>query len=404
MSPIGPSLNPINLLIITALLSGVMLLVLVSIKRSGLPGVADWLRANLLIVGSLILFAARGRISDWASIVVANTMLAWGMCEVYIGLGRFFGRPIRRAALALPMAAVPLALAWLTFVTPSFSLRVVLMSVVHTVICAAIAVTVVRFRPRSRPLYSYGLTIGVAAFFTIGHAIRGLFYLFVHNADTASIMSPGMNVAFLTLGAIVMPTLTMCAVMMAHDAVMASAEKAANTDFLTHLLSRRALSEATEREIAGAARTGRPLCLVMFDIDHFKAINDTYGHAAGDAVLKAFASLGLATVRSDDYLGRMGGEEFALLLPETPPAVAVAIAERMLMRTRERGVHVGGEVIRHTVSAGVAAFERGDTLETLLAAADRALYAAKEGGRNRVIHNARSASEHHVQRAEAAER
>ncbi|MGC3965497.1 MAG: GGDEF domain-containing protein [Rhodocyclaceae bacterium] len=306
MSPIGPSLNPINLLVITALLSGVMLLVLVSLKRSGLPGVVEWLRANLLIVGSLVLFAARGRITDWASIIAANTMLAWGMCEVYIGLRRFFGRPVQSAMLMLVIVPLPIALAWLTFVMPSFSLRVVLMSAVHTVICGAIAMTVVRFRPRSRPLYSYGLTIGVATFFTIGHGFRGLFYLFVHNADTASIMSPGMNVAFLTLGAIVMPTLTMCAVMMAHDAVMATAEKAANTDFLTHLLSRRAFSEATEREIARAARTGRPLCLVMFDIDHFKAINDTYGHAAGDAVLKAFASLGLATVRSDDYLGRMG--------------------------------------------------------------------------------------------------
>jgi len=157
-------------------------------------------------------------------------------------------------------------------------------------------------------------------------------------------------------------------------------------DPLTGLFNRRYMEETINREIPRATRYQRPLGIILFDIDHFKDFNDTFGHSAGDTVLSTLGEFVRAHIRSEDIACRYGGEEIVLILPDAPLEVTVARAE--MLRTGINGLrleHRGQALGELSVSLGVAVFPRhGVTGEVLLRAADEALYRAKEGGRNRV--------------------
>lgn len=164
-------------------------------------------------------------------------------------------------------------------------------------------------------------------------------------------------------------------------------EQQAHLDYLTGLSNRRHFMEQGETELARAQRHGHLLSVFMLDIDHFKQFNDTYGHKAGDQVLQKLAEVMRATLRTVDILGRVGGEEFAVLLPETALAEAVEVAERLRQAVEQAPVVFEAGLPQHfTVSIGVTTQRVRETnLDILLNEADRALYRAKEAGRNRVV-------------------
>ena len=161
----------------------------------------------------------------------------------------------------------------------------------------------------------------------------------------------------------------------------------ATHDDLTGLLNRRAMLDRMQLEQHRSLRSGSPLLIAQLDIDHFKAVNDTHGHAAGDLVLQSFADTVRRNVRDTDVLARWGGEEFVLLLCDTPAADAVTLMERLRQAVQAMQVPVaqGGQPITVTVSIGLARHTPADPLAGTLERADRALYAAKAGGRNRVV-------------------
>jgi diguanylate cyclase (GGDEF)-like protein/PAS domain S-box-containing protein len=162
--------------------------------------------------------------------------------------------------------------------------------------------------------------------------------------------------------------------------------KATSCDHLTGLTNRRTFFETAEVELARWQRAPRPLCLIIFDTDHFKAVNDRYGHPAGDAVLRHTADTLTATFRECDIVARLGGEEFAVLLPSTSRDAALAVANRLLERIESQVVNVDGAAIRYTVSGGIAEMAADVTgLDALIKRADKSLYAAKNAGRNRVV-------------------
>ena len=161
----------------------------------------------------------------------------------------------------------------------------------------------------------------------------------------------------------------------------------ATHDDLTGLLNRRAMLDRMQLEQRRSLRSGSPLLIAQLDIDHFKAVNDTHGHAAGDLVLQSFADTVRRNVRDTDVLARWGGEEFVLLLCDTPASDAVTLMERLRQAVQAMQVPVaqGGQPITVTVSIGLARHTPADPLAGTLERADRALYAAKAGGRNRVV-------------------
>jgi diguanylate cyclase (GGDEF)-like protein len=156
------------------------------------------------------------------------------------------------------------------------------------------------------------------------------------------------------------------------------------TDALTGVANRRRFMEAGNHEIARAQRTGEALTLLILDIDHFKGVNDSLGHAAGDAVLQAVARLCVDVVRAVDTVGRLGGEEFAILMPVTDIAGAYALAERLRENIARAQVQWGDVPVPITVSIGVAQAGPSMHFANLMAAADDALYEAKHAGRNNV--------------------
>jgi diguanylate cyclase (GGDEF)-like protein len=156
------------------------------------------------------------------------------------------------------------------------------------------------------------------------------------------------------------------------------------TDPLTGAMNRRAMEEAALRETARSIRCGYPLCMIMIDIDNFKHLNDTRGHAAGDHALKALVHEVRGMLRTQDLLARTGGEEFAVLLPDTPASSGVLAAERVRRAIELLEVPFATGPIKFTISAGVAQLDPARGFEGMMRLADEAMYEAKEHGRNLV--------------------
>ena len=151
----------------------------------------------------------------------------------------------------------------------------------------------------------------------------------------------------------------------------------AETDQLTGIANRRRVTSDLVQAVLTARRERQPLSIALFDIDHFKRINDTYGHQAGDEVLKRVAATAAGAIRAHDLVGRFGGEEFVVVLPDTTAETAMSVAERV-----RNAIETGGYTPAVTVSIGIAQLTVGESGENLLQRADQALYVAKREGRN----------------------
>lgn len=169
------------------------------------------------------------------------------------------------------------------------------------------------------------------------------------------------------------------------DKAAATLRDMASTDPLTLLKNRRAITEVIRRE-ESRVRRGQPyLSFILCDLDHFKALNDAKGHDAGDAALRAVSQTLLSCMRDVDFAARWGGEEFLAVLPDTDPAGARLVAERIRNRIEAMGFEAGGDTYRLSMTLGVATLQPGEGAEQTIARADAALYEGKRGGRNRVV-------------------
>lgn len=166
-------------------------------------------------------------------------------------------------------------------------------------------------------------------------------------------------------------------------------ENHAHTDFLTGLFNRRFFYELAEKELERVKRYHKPLSLLMLDIDNFKRINDNYGHNIGDIVLKKLAEICISTIREIDIAGRLGGEEFGIVLPETQIDDAVEVAERLRKTVESAIMQIDEEILfRFTISIGAANLTGNHkNLDELMIAADKAMYFAKANGKNKVLRN-----------------
>lgn len=170
-----------------------------------------------------------------------------------------------------------------------------------------------------------------------------------------------------------------------RDALLARLAEQALSDELTGLPNRRAFVEELQRVLAAAKRSGASACLAALDIDHFKRVNDRFGHAGGDVALRTIAGVCHGALRREDYIARIGGEEFAMVLRATDPAAALGVAERVRRQVERSTVLLPVGEVKVTISIGVAPLVVGDTAESWMAAADDALYEAKDAGRNQVV-------------------
>lgn len=174
-----------------------------------------------------------------------------------------------------------------------------------------------------------------------------------------------------------------------QDALIKSREALvhqANHDSLTGLLNRRAILNHLQRELARAGRHADPLAVAMCDVDHFKQINDTYGHQTGDDVLSGLSKILTSSLREYDFVGRLGGEEFLLITPLKKEADCIFLFERLCRKIANSKISTKSGDLSITISIGVARATESSTVDSILETADRALYRAKNEGRNRVVH------------------
>jgi diguanylate cyclase (GGDEF)-like protein len=254
------------------------------------------------------------------------------------------------------------------------------------VILAAIAIQLGSGMPSAGlRLLVIGFSLGAVSFF-----LRAIPVLVMPELLGGALTSDKLVVAGLFLSFMVIILTSVGFLVVQKDRAEAAATKLAITDPLTGTFNRRTFLDLAENEIARARRSRAPLSLVMFDLDHFKNINDKYGHLAGDHVLKRFVEIAKMCLRQEDLLVRYGGEEFCLLLPETDTENAAALAERIRGATEYSAFTIrdgkSEKAVRVTVSGGVAKLgdDPSDDIGTLVARADEAMYAAKAAGRNQI--------------------
>jgi diguanylate cyclase (GGDEF)-like protein len=379
-------LDPVSILIVTVL-SGIMsMAVLGSLRPAAIPGVGYWISGNALAISGLILFALQRTAPLFLSVMLANGIFSIAVLQMLQGCRQFFGRRPVEFGEYVCWAAMMFGFVCWTYVKPDINARITISSMFHAYIYASVAWITYKGHIPGRPKYSYHFVTAAASIGALGHLSRGLIYGFGVVNQTTLLQPNAVNIAFLGLGILALPSLSIGMVMLAHDRMAERLERWANIDELTGALTRRAFLARAQACLAQTAAQNTHLSIAILDIDHFKSINDEYGHASGDEVLAHFGRVVAANIRSSDLFGRLGGEEFALLHPSTGRSDAVAQLDRLRAKIASGGCRLSdGERLAYTFSAGVDEYRRGETLAHLMARADASLYAAKAHGRNRVM-------------------
>jgi diguanylate cyclase (GGDEF)-like protein len=323
--------------------------------------------------------------------VVPNALLWTGCALIQLTYRAFAGSTTTRWTVGFVAVAVAVFAAAFAAGAP-YGLRALLTSIVIAVVLSGAAWELLRDggvqKERTRTL-----AVGLLGLVVATMIVRIVILVPMLNEDINLFASSfEATIGFLP-GVLVTQGFGMSFLLMHHERSAAQARALATTDALTGCLNRRALEERAAVELSWAARSGQPCSLVVVDLDHFKKINDTWGHATGDVVLRRAAEVVRACVRPSDVVARVGGEEFCVLLRATPLDGARAVADRVCTALREAVVEAEGAVVPVRASIGVAAvgIERGATPDavvepwsTLFRRADAALYRAKQGGRDRV--------------------
>jgi len=378
-------LSPVGLVGIAILSCVISMAVFGSLLKAAIPGLTRWFSAYGLVTVALVVLELRGHEPESFAVIGASALLLISALLIVQGCRHFFGRPPVDGLELAGVAAVLVGLIYWTFVAPNLNARVTAMSLYFAYARFAIAWMAYRFRPLHRPKYSYLFLTITALAGAIFHLARGLAYFSGLAHQTAFLEPSQLNVAFLALGILTLPFLSIGMVMLAHDRLAERMERLATIDELTGALVRRAFIARVETLLVAARAGKRKLSLAILDIDHFKAVNDQHGHAAGDHTLAHFVSLLSQGTRRTDVIGRLGGEEFAILFVSTGKADAARLVDQLRTSVTASPAPAGSGAIACSFSAGVDEFGDGDTLAAVLARADAALYAAKATGRNCVV-------------------
>jgi diguanylate cyclase (GGDEF)-like protein len=336
----------------------------------------EWSAALLIVCIGSMLAGATGQWSIFFTIFLPRLLLATGLYLTYVGTQRFFGVTPRLRPWLLTISAMMLAQLWFTFIEPNFHMRLVLSNALAAYLFGAHAYLVIK---QGAPTFARVLTIGVLLTMMMIQTMR-LVTSFIWPLGEDIFAKSPVQLVFVSSFVFCILLLSISTVLLASERLHAELEHLATHDSLTNAVTRRYISEACEKELERCRRYGRSMAVMLMDMDYFKQVNDTYGHQAGDQVLVNFVTQVNALLRRPDQLGRFGGEEFVVMLPDTALEEALSVAERIRETCAQpaQGPHC-------TVSIGVTTYQRAnDTVDALLARADTALYQAKAKGRNRI--------------------
>lgn len=370
---------------VLTLLVGVLLAVVARAMPAALrPALAWWVAATLLQPAGFVLITLRDQLSPWVTIVVANTAIALAFAAYSVALRRFFHLPVRPGLLALMVALAVATSAWWGLVQPDLTYRLIAISLVLAWMLGYSAWTVYR-SPEATGSVRH--VAGGAFVFSAAVMAYRAGVLVVDPGQVLTVFQlTHVQVMTYAVGSILPVVATLGFLLLCTERSQRELERAARMDFLTGVYNRRAIEDLGTRAIAAARRHGMPLSLLVVDLDHFKRINDELGHAAGDLALVQAVARIRESLRAGDLPGRLGGEEFIVLMPNTDGASAAAAAERIRESFSGQPLDLDGQRRAVTLSIGVAVLAPADRqFSQLLQRADRAMYAAKHAGRDLVM-------------------
>jgi diguanylate cyclase (GGDEF)-like protein len=378
------ALDVTTLFVVATCITGLLgLLLLFAFAKNRIPALAWWGAAYLIGGFSVAAWSLEGLVSPPMPSGIANALLFIACGMTWNAARVFHGRPVLVSALIGGAAAWLLACTF-TDLAQWPAARMVLSSVIVASYTFVTAFEL--WRERRKTLRRRWPAIFVPM-------LQGVVFLFpiplasLLPADHGTVtLSTGWVALFVLETMLYAVGTAFVVLMLATEHTMRIHKDAAVTDELTGLLNRRGVLQAAQELITRQAQKGAAVSALMFDLDHFKSINDKFGHAVGDEALRLFAATASASMRTSDIVGRFGGEEFVALLPGSLAEAEVA-AERVRRAFERAGVTVAGCNLDATVSIGAASGQSGTDIVALLAAADAALYRAKANGRNRVEAN-----------------
>ncbi len=378
------SLDVTTLFVVATCVTGLLgLLLLFAWAKNRIPALGWWGAAYLIGGLSVAAWNLEDLVSPPMPTGIANALLFIACGTMWNAARVFHGRPVLVSALIGGAATWLLACTFTDFAQWPAA-RIVLSSVIVASYTFATAAEL--WRERRKTLRRRWPALFVPM-------LHGAVFLFP--IPLASLLPEDRGIVTLSSGWVALFVLetmlyavgtAFIVLVLATERTLRIHKDAAMTDELTGLLNRRGVLQAAQALIAQQAQKGESISALMFDLDHFKSINDTFGHAIGDKALHLFAVTASVSMRTSDIVGRFGGEEFVALLPGTV-ADAKIVAERVRNAFQAAGVTIAGCDLNATVSVGAASGQPGTDIVALLAAADAALYRAKANGRNRVEAN-----------------
>lgn len=368
----------VGILIASCLMS---VAILGSLIRSAVPGVRRWCAGYGLLAAAAVWIMLGGSGPNAIEIVGVTFATLSAVLLLVQGTREFSGaRPVRRDELAAAIVIFVL-LVYFTCVSSNANVRGVLISVALIYGRIAVGALALRHASRDATRYAGRLVAGAAWLGALVYIVR-IVAIVIGVAPQLTFLEPSLwNVVFLGLAIVTLPCMSVGMVMLAHDQILQKMEMLATFDELTGALTRRAFMAKANVLCAHALKKGRPLSIAILDIDRFKAVNDSFGHAVGDRLLAHVSSVVSGQLRSCDLFGRLGGEEFAIVFADAEMNDATAVTNALRLAVERSSA----DVARCTLSGGVGGFAAGDTLESAMVRADAALYAAKAAGRNRVV-------------------
>lgn len=351
------------------------------------PSAVSWRIATLLQAGGVVLIAVQQYLPPWFVLPTGNLMILLGLTGYWYALRQFYGLP-GRLHMLIPTAIGTAGVYWFAVVQPDLSIRISIASLAWVYVLMACALTL----RNARGDRAMSRRVLASVFLMVSVFMLARFAYFVSTPDASGTLldtSNHWNVLTPIVAAILPVIGTTGYLLLCSDRIRRDWEHAASTDHLTGLANRRTLAMQGEQRLRLARGRAEALALAVIDIDHFKAVNDRYGHDIGDLALRHVADLIAAGCAAADLAARQGGEEFVLLWPAADLPAAIRRAEHLRASVAAQPCEAGVHRIALTVSIGVTLAHRDDTnLDSLLKRADQALYAAKAQGRNRVVSDA----------------
>jgi diguanylate cyclase (GGDEF)-like protein len=361
------------------------LLELAGLHAGNVRGVRLWALASLCISIGLSFAIALLTPSDGWVIVAGAAFVGAGSCLQFVGIQAFKDE---RCDWRIPTAfilAIFAATSWFAVIHPDAETRAIINSLLLALVNAACARALLI--PIKSPLRTaYWFTGAAFAALAVVFLIRAAVIMLGPDNSYGLYANLPINPATFFAASMTQLCITFGFVLMLNYRLASDLHDLASHDQLTGALNRRGLEEEATRLQARCLRNKVPLAVMLIDVDHFKQINDQYGHAAGDEVLKRLTAVVQMSIRVEDYFARYGGEEFCVLLPAATEQDVMVMAERLRQNYEATLIRLGDETVTSTISIGVAdSTHTGMVFNFLVATADQAMYRAKETGRNRVV-------------------